>query len=365
MISLNNNSTKLVLCLIFFLSILLISCTGNSDTGDSSDCKVFKTRPSLGEYYNIALKSELEGNYKSAERYYKESAQYGGIWDNPTIQVYSLASLARVQIYLEKYIEARETIDNTLDLNKELNNFEIECLCYENLGLLNYYKENFPEAEINFINALSNYSKCNIYNSMANLYNNLGLLYIKTENYEEAEKKLLKAARLNSDLNRYGAQSSNFTNLGILYEKTNDFEKAEKVYKLALEIDKREGYFNVIGKDLYNLANLYYNESKFDLAIDYYSRTIIYVKSLTKYTEDYLNKAIVSCDKIIAIAKTRDDKDLEEEYIDKRRWFVEKMKMIGGSIMSDDDSDEEDINNNSGSGDNTMNTTVNENNSDS
>ncbi len=341
--------TVFTLAILILVSFIILSCTGNGTSDDSVDCKIFKTNLNLGDYYNIALKAELNGDYKSAERYYNESVQYGGIWDNPTIQVYSLASLSRVQIYLNEYGKALESINETLNLNEELNNFEIKCLCYENLGLLNYYKEDYPEAEINFINAFNNYSKCNVYHSMANLYNNLGLLYIRTAKYEEAEKKLFKAAKLNADLKRYSAQSSNFTNLGLLYEKINEFEKAEKVYLLALEIDKREGYFNFIGKDLYNLGNLYYNNSKFDLAIKYYSKTVIYVKSLTKYTESYLKKAIISCDRIISIAVTREDKDLEEEYIEKRKWFIEKLRMIGGSFTEDNDNEGHNTINNEGS----------------
>ncbi|MFW5799265.1 MAG: tetratricopeptide repeat protein [Spirochaetota bacterium] len=305
----------------------LISESNTIPEDITNSCKIFETKLELGDYFNIGLRSELRGEYKSALKYYELSYEYGRLWDDYFIQIYSIAGISRIQIYLEQYGKALSSIKSTEDLNnKRQKILEIESLCYENRALLYYYTDDYEKAEIYYLKALKIYKNCGVASSIAELYNNLGLVYIKTENYEKAEELFLKALKLNVQLDNHTSQSINLTNLGILYKTIDRFEKAEKMYYLALEIDKREKKFEFIGKDLFNLAELYYDYDKTQLAIDFYDRTINYVESLESPTIDYLNIAIKSCDKMILIAQNSNDKQMEEEYTEKKEWFIKKLK---------------------------------------
>jgi tetratricopeptide (TPR) repeat protein len=168
---------------------------------------------------------------------------------------------------------------------------------------------------------------------MANLCNNVALVYIKTANYKEAEEYLKKAAKINIQLNRYADQSINLSNLGLLYKLQGKFEEAEKAYLLALEINKK--YKISIGKNLFNLAELYYENDKTELAIDYYSKVVIFVKSLPKASKKDLYMALESCNKIIIIAQKIGNNELEKDYKNKRKWFIEELRNLGEDIPED------------------------------
>lgn len=336
---------KYIILIIFILIINSYSCTNNVNTinegrvGDESeiDCNIFKENIDLGEYYEFAVRSEVRGDYKSALKYYTLSLEYSRIWDEHIIQIYSLASLTRIQIYLGLYSLAEETISETIELNNEINNVEITTLIYENEGLLCYYLEDYVNSEIKFLKALKNYISCDVFNSIANLYNNIALVYIKTEHFNEAEKFLIKAINLNKQLNQNKSLSANLTNLGLLKKIQRDFELSEKFYLLALETDKKSNNVEFIGKDLYNLAELYFEYSKIDLALDYYKRTILYTKSLSIPSVEYLYLGLSSCNRIINIAKEKNDKEMEEKYNLIKEYFIEKLKENGEDVKKEGD----------------------------
>ncbi len=329
---------KSLIIIIIIVSIIIVSCNSTNTIEEISDeCKIFNTKLELGDYYEFAVKSEIEGDYKSALKYYKQAYEYGGIWDDPIMRIYSLVGLSRIHIYIGNYELALQSITETEVLNEELNNLEIQTMIYENYGMVFYYKENYERSEINFLRALDNYTKCKIYASIANIYNNLGLIYTKNNLYNDAEKYLFKAVKLNSQLDRYYQLSINFTNLGLLYKTMNDFENSEKAFLKALEIDKREKHSDLIGKDLFNLGELYYINEKYEESLQYIDKSIIYVQSLQFPSTKYLYLAVDACEIAIKIAIYQEDLNLEEDYKAKKAWFVKKLKERGEYIIDDND----------------------------
>lgn len=330
------NNSKIIVILLFIFSFVLIPhLVLSQDEVDYSSCEIFSEKFDFGDYYEFALRAELRRDYKSALKFYKMAYDYGNVWDEFLIQIYSLVSVSRIQIYTDKFSEALENLQEVENLNNGVGNIEIEAMLKENYGLMYYKMEDYVNAEIMYLEALKIYKKCDVNRSIASMFNNISLVYIETDNYIEAENLLLRSAKLNSQLNNDYSLSSNFSNLGLLYKLMGNFDDSEKAYLKTIELAKKIKAADIMGKELKNLADLYFEFEKFQPALEYYEKVVRFANSIDENNIEYLYLAYESCKQVIKLAQRTNDIDLEKEYIKKKEWFIDKLKESGEDISED------------------------------
>jgi len=150
----------------------------------------------------------------------------------------------QAETYLEKLIckLSFEGVDNP----------QMWCKVWDNLGIVNQRLKNFDNAEKYFQQALSKrieLAKNNSNENLSNLsksYNNLGLYYYELNNYSKAEPLLSKALEIITTLSENDSiyifdKAKKLHNLGNVYLNMNNYDKAECYFKNALEI--RESLF--------------------------------------------------------------------------------------------------------------------------
>jgi hypothetical protein len=68
------------------------------------------------------------------------------------------------------------------------------------------------------------------------------------------------------------------------------------------------------------------------LAIDYYSKVVIFVKSLPKASKKTFIW-LLNLHKIIIIEQKFGNNELEKDYKNKRKWFIEELRNLGEIYM--------------------------------
>jgi len=203
---------------------------------------------------NIQLNEEQFG---VAEQSFKEALLI--IPNRPSV----LINLARSQIFLQKFVEARSNLN--IALSQEDKNIQ----GWINLGLIDSHQLDHEQALVNFTKALqlepSNYEALTLGSFSA----------FSSKNYLQA------LDYVNQSLQLFDGNSTAWDLKGKVLHQLNKHEEALQSYVAAIQIDQtKPGYWNNKGNTLRQLGS-------FDDALTHFNRAISLKED---YIEAYLNK---------------------------------------------------------------------------
>lgn len=228
-------------------------------------------------YNQLATNYMSDENYNTAITYLKKAEKIYS--DSDHIQNHILTILNLGEAYrLAKHLDSATTsFQQTLQLNKTLNNTIIQGYSQGNLGMVYNAQNKLTLAEENLNDAIAILSPLKDYYSSSIYIAELGTVYNKRGRYNDAKNQFLKAltmakqAGLKEQIRDFSAQLSMFYEKRTQYEQALNYQKLFQVYqdslvnkenvqkieqlKAGYEIDKREskiGLLNTINTNQKN-----------------------------------------------------------------------------------------------------------------
>ena len=206
----------------------------------------------------------------------------------------SLNGMGNIYLVLQQYDLALEQFNNSLVIEKEIENKLGLAINYQNIG---YTKE--AKGQIN--QALVDYETSLMYNEQIDsevgrviCYNSIGKIYIKQKKYDEAltiiQKALTKSLKLEDQY--YIAES--YKNLGWLQSLTNKEVLAEQNLKKVVTISENYNLRSSKIEALKILSENYANKGKFDIALRDYKIADSLEKTIKNQRNlSYINDLII------------------------------------------------------------------------
>ncbi|MGB3467317.1 MAG: tetratricopeptide repeat protein [Cyclobacteriaceae bacterium] len=180
---------------------------------------------------NLGRLCKIHGNYKQAEKYYKEGLQYMTDQDKPGM-LYNLGNLYMSQ---ENYDLANIEYKKGLDIAIIGNDIVRQVKFYNQIGLINKNLKQYKEARSYLKKALSYNSagSSGVQKYQAKATHNIGNTYLHEGAYEQAIEWYLKALSLKTSEEE---QFITLKDLGTCYAKTGMYKEADEYYQKAAAI---------------------------------------------------------------------------------------------------------------------------------
>jgi signal transduction histidine kinase/Tfp pilus assembly protein PilF len=178
------------------------------------------------DYNNIGLALRNMGQHDESLKYF--------------LRVYNLKTLTKSQegtilnnigtayIGLKEFSKARESFEEALSINTEINDRQNMAYDLSNLGRVHYYKNNFEEAIDFYTKALEiNRQLYNKYEEVQNL-NNLAEAYLALKDYPNCESNLILASDMLKGMHADHLYLNNLEIYANYYKETKKFKEAFK-----------------------------------------------------------------------------------------------------------------------------------------
>lgn len=152
-------------------------------------------------------------------------------------------NIAAVKIQLKQYDKALEYYQNSLKINAEVGDKNIESSVNNNIGICYMEKKEYTLAQYYLEKSLDIRVALNDFRGIAQCYNNLGKNNALMGNTTIAKENLLKALEIGKKLGNKESKLNSLQSLTQLYQDTHDYQKAYSTLKEA-EIIK-DSLFNI------------------------------------------------------------------------------------------------------------------------
>jgi len=216
----------------------------------------------------------LQGSYKEAEKYYKKSLELlESLGDKHGIAS-SLHQLGVLQEYQGNYKEAEKYYKESLELKESLGDKHGIASSLHQLGVLQEYQGNYKEAEKYYKESLELEESLGDKQGIAQSLHQLGILQQYQGNYKEAEKYYKESLELKESLGDKHGIAVSLHQLGMLQEYQGNYKEAEKYYKESLELAENLGDKHGIAASLYQLGRIHEEQEHYEKAVKYYTESL-------------------------------------------------------------------------------------------
>jgi tetratricopeptide (TPR) repeat protein len=221
-----------------------------------------------------------------------------------------------------------EFCEKSLEINKNIEDREVESVDYKELGAAYYSLGNFNKAIGYYEKALEIDKAINKRAGEATCCTNLGENYRSLGNFNKAIEYHKKALEIDKAINKRAGEAICYVNLGAVYDGLGNFKKAVEFYEKSLRITKDIGDRAGESKCYRNLGNTYNSLENFNKAIEFYKKSLRITKDIgiragesECYTGlggvyrnlGYFNKAVEYREKSLRIAKDIGDRVSESK----------------------------------------------------
>jgi len=181
-----------------------------------------------------------------------------------------------------------------LEINKKINDMELELKCYTNLGTeyagLGYFnKANYYNYKAYNALRISKYEKNEKKERMSKCLMNIGNAYHSLRKNDRAIQYHSEALKLCKGKKNGNTESKCLMNIGLDYEGLNKLKKANHYLKIALEKSIQIGDKNVESTCLENIGHYFLDSKGYPKAYEYYDKAL----QIYKYIND--EAGICSC----------------------------------------------------------------------
>jgi|TARA_B110000967_G_C18894389_1_gene569568 tetratricopeptide (TPR) repeat protein len=232
----------------------------------------------LANSYSLFAQFKLrEGQQDSALYYY---AKYKNLFDNfesvsfKKEEAFLMGEIGVVYYYKSMYDSALYYFNKSINLNKELQNYNLVARMQSNIGSILYHQEKYAQSLTNFRDAQQIFEgSVKDTMSLINVINNTGLIFYDLKDFTKALTYFNKGIRLATKVNSAINKEMLLLNLGSAYFYLGQFEKALDCYKESLEIKKKNNI--PFGINLVRLAGVYLELGLLTKAKQYFELAII------------------------------------------------------------------------------------------
>lgn len=223
---------------------------------------------------NLAIDHYFLGEYASALDYLEKSLEIREKLKDTVQIVKTLNNLGVIsQVsgnydkalhYLQKSLEFKQTLGDTISIAKTLNN----------IGVI--YKDalQYEDAKGFLAQALEYYQKLGDEPGIAAAYNNLGQVYSKQKYQDSALDYYRKSLVLKRKIDDKRGIGNTLNNIGEIFSKKNEVDEAMKYFNEARQIREDVGDKFGLSSTLNHLADLYRKNNDFEQAKEYYAQSL-------------------------------------------------------------------------------------------
>lgn len=220
---------------------------------------VAKGKFSLAKYF-----LELN-NYDSASFYFNSSIEIFGLLDKSTHAHY-LKEIANIYQDKNLLFQSKKYYEQSLDIFKELNDFEEEAQIFIEIGTINHIQGNYSSSLFYFQKALKYFENTNNKKLAALCYNDIGMVHETQQDYDKALEYFEIALNYYFEVNEKVGYSRTLNNKGICIGQQGYYDSALIYFKQALAIDKLLNDVNGMGLNYMNIGNVKYFNGEIDSA---------------------------------------------------------------------------------------------------
>lgn len=224
--------------------------------------KISQVYLKLGDFFtNLGLYNEAITNYQAFQNMSKEK---------DTCSVHVQNTLARINLDLKKYEDAKKHANKSFQISEELNYSEGKANVYALLGSIAEKQTNYEQALQHQYTSLSIFESLQDSTGLAITNENIGSIYEDLEQYNIAYEYFLKAHlyAIHSDSN---IQINILNNLGDAKRKTKHYDKAIYYTGRALDLAQKTENNAQIESAFKDFARTYADLGSFEKAYDYLS----------------------------------------------------------------------------------------------
>ena len=162
---------------------------------------------------------------------------------------------------LGKYDQAQQAYENSLAIDKELNDLGGSAIVEGQLGTLAMVQNDLATALKRYQSALTTFQQLEEPAMEAAAWHQLGMVYQECQDWATADRSYRESARINEQQGNISRAASTYNQLAILNEQMQKLPEAEQWYRKALEIARQIGDRLGESKRLLNLADLLTKQS--------------------------------------------------------------------------------------------------------
>ncbi len=259
---------------------------------------ISQTQDSSDKYYHLADSLVNAGNFSRAAEMYLICVDAEKKLPDPNLKRISecLNNIGVCYYLNRKYIQAINSYEDALEVDRKMNNKENIATRLNNIGLV-YKKLGYYDKAIDYyLEALKLDEEQKNDTNIAIQLNNIGIIYDQWGKFDKAIEYYIRSLRIKEKLANKKGVAISLNNIGMVYNSWGKYEQAIKNFEEALVIIKELNDTGERATLLNNLGLTYYELEKYDTAINYYQRALKIDKSLGKKDQvatHYNNIALV------------------------------------------------------------------------
>jgi len=185
-----------------------------------------------------------------------------------------------VYLAVGEYEKARDYLEKSLAIRKEIGNRNGEAASYAGLGNVYESVGEYEKAREHFEKSLAIHKEVGDRNGEATSYGNLGNVYQAVSEYEKARDHHEKSLRIHKEIGHRSGEAACYACLGNVHQSIGEYEKAtdhlEKSLAIHKEIGERLGEANCY----VNLGNVHRAVGEYEKARDHLEKSLVIHKEI-------------------------------------------------------------------------------------
>ena len=186
-------------------------------------------------------------------------------------------SLGNVLLTINQLDAALEKFNESLALEKQINNSLGLAINYQNIGGIYEKKNNFKKALENYLLSLEYNKKINSELGVLICNNSIGHLYLLKNNQEKAKEYLINVDEVSRKLNDKFYIAISYYNLGLLNFQLKNYKKAKYFLNEAITVSEEKNFLSTLIDAYFLIANIEEKQGNINLS-NYYLRKHIEIK---------------------------------------------------------------------------------------
>jgi len=236
--------------------------------------------------HQLGVIQQLQGNYKEAEKLYRESLDIKKRIGDTAGIASSLHQLGMIQQLQGNYKEAEKLYRESLDILKSIGDTAGIASSLHQLGMIQQLQGNYKEAEKLYRESLDILKKIGDTAGIATSLHQLGVIQELQGNYKEAEKLYRESLDILKRIGDTAGIASSLHQLGVIQQLQGNYKEAEKLYRESLDIKKKIGDTAGIATSLGQLGRINEKRKNYEEAVKYYATSLsIFLRLNSPYAE--------------------------------------------------------------------------------
>ena len=231
-------------------------------------------------YTNLGNVYRSVGEYEKAREHLEKSLAIQKEIGDRNGEATSYANLGAVYGSVGEYEKAREHLEKSLAIQKEIGDRNGESSSHGNLGNVYLSVGEYEKAREHLEKSLAIRKEIGDRNGEATSYLNLGNIYLSVGEYEKGREHIEKSLAIHREIGGRNGEASCYTNLGNVYQFVGEYEKAREHLEKSLAIRKEIGDRNGEASSHGNLGNVHVCVGEYEKAREHLEKSVAIRKEI-------------------------------------------------------------------------------------